>query len=191
RLDQPVEGLMVFAKNQKAAASLSKQIQQRMLGKYYYAISECAPERLEGMLENYLLTDKKTNVTTVVEVYEEQLDKGMQSSKGQQDLSGAVKKAKLEYRVIASNEKGALFDIKLHTGRQHQIRVQMAGVSHPVFGDMRYGGPLAQKGKLALWAYSLSFTHPVLKERMRFVALPPEDGVPWKNFDFSALGKMK
>ena len=82
-------------------------------------------------------------------------------------------------------------DIHIDTGRFHQIRVQMAGLSRPVFGDMRYGGPNAQKGKLALWAYSLSFTHPVSKERMRFVALPPEEEVPWKNFDLTELGKMK
>ena len=190
RLDQPVEGLMVFAKNQKAAASLSKQIQQRMLGKYYYAISECAPERLEGMLENYLLTDKKTNVTTVVEVYEEQLDKGMQSSKGQQDLSGAVKKAKLEYRVIASNEKGALFDIKLHTGRQHQIRVQMAYMGCLLVGDGKYGSvenrmgtvnaKAGNRGKsleseresLALCSYRLEFVHPTTGKPMDFSIAP-------------------
>ena len=59
----------------------------------------------------------------------------------------------------------------------------MAGISHPVFGDMRYGGALAQKGKLALWAYSLSFTHPVTKERMKFIALPPAEDMPWKAFD--------
>ena len=68
RLDQPVEGIMVFAKNQKAAAGLSKQIQQKIIGKHYYAISASSPEEKCGMLEDYLLTDKKANVTSVVEV---------------------------------------------------------------------------------------------------------------------------
>ena len=76
----------------------------------------------------------------------------------------------------------ALAEIKLHTGRSHQIRVQFAGIAHPVYGDMRYGGEYAQKGKLALWAYSLAFTHPVTKERMRFVAEPPAEESPWKLF---------
>ena len=67
RLDQPVEGVMVFAKNQKAAAGLSKQVQQHVIGKYYYALTEKVPAQKKGMLEDYLLTDKKTNVTRVVE----------------------------------------------------------------------------------------------------------------------------
>ena len=67
----------------------------------------------------------------------------------------------------------------------------MAGISHPVYGDMRYGGALAQKGKLALWAYSLSFTHPVTKERLRFIALPPAEEMPWKLFDLSGAVEIK
>ena len=102
-----------------------------------------------------------------------------------------AKEASLDYAVLQERARYTLAEIRLHTGRSHQIRVQMAGASHPVFGDMRYGGPNAQKGKLALWAYSLSFTHPVLKERMRFIALPPEEEVPWKNFDLSAVGKVR
>lgn len=76
-----------------------------------------------------------------------------------------AKFASLDYRVLESKGRYSLAEVRLHTGRTHQIRVQMAGISHPVYGDMRYGGALAQKGKLALWAYSLSFTHPVTKER--------------------------
>ena len=93
-----------------------------------------------------------------------------------------AKLASLDYRVLEDKIKISLVEVKLHTGRTHQIRVQMAGLSHPVFGDMRYGGETARKSNLALWAYSLSFTHPVTKERMKFMAQPPEDG-PWKYFD--------
>lgn len=186
RLDQPVEGLMVFTKNKKAAAFLSKQIQQHMIGKYYYAVSEHTPEQLEGMLENYLVTDKKKNVTIVAEVCEDQLDKGTRSSKGQQDFSGVAKKAKLEYRVADSNEKGALFDIKLHTGRQHQIRVQFAYMGCPLVGDSKYGdmengmGEVNRKTKsvaseresLALCSYRLEFIHPTTGKQMNFSIVP-------------------
>ena len=79
--------------------------------------------------------------------------------------------------------------IKLHTGRNHQIRVQMAGIAHPVYGDMRYGGERAQKGKLALWAYYLGFTHPVTKERMLFLCEPPKGEIPWRKFDLSVATK--
>lgn len=68
--------------------------------------------------------------------------------------------------------------------------MQTAGISHPVYGDMRYGGATAKKGKLALFAYSLSFTHPVTKERLKFVALPPDE-LPWTNFDVEKLAGLK
>ena len=101
-----------------------------------------------------------------------------------QTTDGA-KMASLEYSVLEEKGGLCLADIKLHTGRTHQIRVQMAGISHPVYGDMRYGGENAKKGNLALWAYSLAFTHPVTKERLRFMLEPPAESAPWKNFDLS------
>ena len=91
--------------------------------------------------------------------------------------------ASLEYEVLEEKGGCSLVRVKLHTGRTHQIRVQMAGIGTPVYGDMRYGGENAKKGGLALWAYSLSFTHPVTKERMRFIGEPPAEEGPWKFFD--------
>lgn len=170
RLDQPVEGLMVFAKNQKAAAGLSKQIQQRMIGKHYYAMSSYCPEKLEGALENYLLTDKKANYTSVVD----------------EDLSADVKKAVLEYKVLSQSEQGVLFDILLHTGRQHQIRVQMAHMGCPLIGDEKYGRAKGQdkgehvtsivrdgqKMQLALCSYRLEFAHPTTGKKMDYSIEP-------------------
>ena len=154
RLDQPVEGLMVFAKNQQAAAHLSKQVQDRVIGKYYYAILKNTPAQREGVLEDYLLTDKKTNFTQVVE----------------SKMEGA-KKAKLEYKVLESKENKTLVDIKLHTGRQHQIRVQMANAGCPLMGDNKYGEAGA-KNQLALCSYKLEFEHPSKKSPMRFEIQP-------------------
>lgn len=154
RLDQPVEGVMVFAKNQKAAANLSKQVQNRVIGKYYYAISSNAPKKSEGVLEDYLLTDKKANITNVV-------DKDTQGSK----------KAKLEYRVVESKEDKTLFDIKLHTGRQHQIRVQMSHMGCSLIGDGKYGSGQERLG-LALCSYKLEFEHPIMHKAMKFEVQP-------------------
>ena len=154
RLDQPVEGLMVFAKNQQAAAHLSKQVQDRVIGKYYYAISANVPAAKEGVLEDYLLTDKKTNFTQVVDA----------------NTNGA-KKAKLEYRVLETQEGITLFDIKLHTGRQHQIRVQMANIGCSLVGDSKYG-QAADKEQLALCSYKLEFEHPTKKIPMKFEIKP-------------------
>ena len=106
-----------------------------------------------------------------------------------QGTDGA-KLASLDYHILQKEGGLALAQIKLHTGRSHQIRVQMAGIAHPVYGDMRYGGERAQKGKLALWAYSLSFTHPVTKERLVFLCEPPKGEMPWKKFDLNAAIKL-
>lgn len=154
RLDQPVEGVMVFAKTQKAAAVLSKQVQQHVIGKYYYAVSLSTPPEKKGVLEDYLLTDKKRNVTEIVAA--EKKD---------------AKLAKLEYEVADSKEENVLFRIKLHTGRQHQIRVQMANLGCALLGDNKYGGKQSPHG-LALCSYRLEFGHPISNKRMEFEIIP-------------------
>ncbi len=163
RLDQPVEGLMVFAKNQNAAANLSKQVQQRAIGKHYYAVSENMPAKKEGVLEDYLITDKKTNFTRAIEyeVWKNTLDK----------LPKEAKYAKLEYKYVKSAGKKSLFDIKLHTGRQHQIRVQMANAGCALVGDSKYG-ETGDKEQLALCSYKLEFEHPRNKHPMKFEIQP-------------------
>jgi hypothetical protein len=94
-----------------------------------------------------------------------------------------AKFAELDYNVVEHVDGLTLTEIRLHTGRSHQIRVQMSSRGTPVYGDMRYGGEKAKKGYLALWAYYLSFTHPVSHERMVFRVQPPIDVMPWTNFD--------
>ena len=162
RLDQPVEGVMVFAKNQKAAAHLSKQVQDRVIGKYYYAVSAKAPRESEARLEDYLLSDKKTNYTQVVD-----------------DKTDGAKAAKLEYKVMEAKENKTLFDIKLHTGRQHQIRVQMANAGWPLYGDTKYNPQFQETNEYvqtALCAYKLAFVHPKTKKTMEF-CIEPENSV--------------
>lgn len=148
RLDQPVEGIMVFAKNQKAAANLSKQVQEHRIGKYYYALSENTPKSETGILENYLVTDKKINYTKVTDAQEKH-----------------AKYAKLEYKVLETQADKTLFDIRLHTGRQHQIRVQMAYMGCPLLGDAKYGSKQAT-GNLMLCSYRLRFLHPVTRKEI-------------------------
>ncbi len=166
RLDRPTGGVMVFAKTSKAAARLSLQMREGDFEKRYLAVLIGTPDPEEGRLENWL---KKNAVNNMVYLCPQGTD--------------GARFASLDYRVLQAESGLSLCDIKLHTGRSHQIRVQTAGISHPVYGDMRYGGERAKKGKLALWAYSLAFTHPVTKERMRFVAEPPADEAPWSLFD--------
>ena len=169
RLDRPTGGVMVFAKTSKAAARLSEQMRTGDFEKKYLAVLSAVPKEPQGKLVNYL---KKNAVNNMVYLCP--------------PTTEGAKMASLEYRVAEEKGGCALAEIKLHTGRSHQIRVQMAGIGCPVFGDMRYGGERAKKGNLALWAYSLTFTHPVTKERLRFMAEPPEE-TPWKHFSLASL----
>ncbi len=173
RLDRPTGGVMVFARTSKAAGRLSEQMKTGDFEKKYLAVLNGALDPAEGKMENWL---KKNAVNNMVYLCPQGTD--------------GAKFASLDYRTLAVLGKYSLAEIRLHTGRSHQIRVQTAGVGHPVFGDMRYGGENAQKGKLALWAYSLAFTHPVTKERMRFIAEPPEHS-PWKEFEIGKLQILK
>lgn len=174
RLDRPTGGVMVYAKTSKAAARLSEQMKSGDFEKKYLAVLCGVPSEPKATLINYL---KKNAVNNMVYLCPPTTD--------------GAKKAILDYQVLQTKGNHALVCVTLHTGRSHQIRVQMAGIGTPVFGDMRYGGDKAQKGKLALWAYSLAFTHPVTKEKLRFVLEPPEDEVPWKAFDVNAAISLK
>ena len=170
RLDRPTGGVMVFAKTSKAASRLAEQMRTGDFEKRYLAVLAGVPREPQAKLVNYL---KKNAVNNMVYVCPPTTD--------------GAKMASLEYFVKEEKRGCSLVEVKLHTGRTHQIRVQMANIGTPVYGDMRYGGESAKKGNLALWAYSLTFTHPVTKERLRFMAGPPEDGSPWKHFDLSKI----
>ena len=173
RLDRPTGGVMVYAKTSKAASRLSEGMRNGEFEKKYLTVLCGSLSEQRGTLNNYL---KKNTVNNMVYICTE--------------TEEGAKLATLDYKVLEDKTKYTLVEVRLHTGRTHQIRVQMSGISHPVFGDMRYGGALAQKGKLALWAYSLSFLHPITKERMKFVACPPEDETPWKAFDLAAVTQI-
>ena len=166
RLDRPTGGVMVYAKSSKAAARLSEQMKTGDFEKKYYTVLVGAPRESKATLTNYM---KKNPINNMVYVCP-------------QTVEGA-KFAELEYRVIEEKSGFSFTEVTLHTGRSHQIRVQMANIGTPVYGDMRYGGENAKKGRLALWATSLTFTHPVSKERLCFKIEPPKDLAPWKIFN--------
>ena len=183
RLDQPVEGVMVFAKNQKAAASLSRQIKEHTTEKYYRAasrgqgVSGTAVEEEEAWhtLTDYISFDKRTNTSKITS-----------------EKDRLAKKAVLQYRVISvtpdrdSSQNECIrteFDITLLTGRHHQIRLQLAHIGYPLIGDTKYGKPASNNSgtgsksgrtgggvreQLALCSYKLVFDHPATGERMTF-----------------------
>lgn len=158
RLDQPVQGVLVFAKNKESANELSRQIQQGKMEKVYLAYVEGKPEKKEACLENEMEKDSRANTSRVVE-----------------KKTNNSKKAVLRYKVLKEQEEGALLEIHLQTGRHHQIRVQLAYAGMPIWGDAKYNPESAKKGEwkeIALCAYRLSFFHPITKKKMEFKAMP-------------------
>lgn len=158
RLDKETGGVMVYAKTQKAAAALSRDISEHRFHKEYLALVHGVPEENSGTLCDLLFHDRAKNKSYVAK----------RERKG-------VKKAELYYELLETvekdGEKYSLLRVVLHTGRTHQIRVQLASRKMPLSGDCKYG---AKDGfnLLGLWAYRLEFTHPKTLENMAFTALP-------------------
>ena len=172
RLDRPTGGVMVYAKTSKAASRLSEQMRNGDFEKEYHAVLVGSLKTKKQTLKHYL---KKNAITNTVYVCG-------------QTVEGA-KYAELVYEVLEEVNGLSFVKVKLHTGRSHQIRVQLSHIGAPIYGDMRYGGPNAVKGNLALFATSLAFSHPVTKERLVFKVEPPKDKAPWKLFDTSVAVK--
>ncbi len=158
RLDRPVGGVMVFAKTSKAASRLSEQVRVHKLEKSYYAVIEGKLE--DGKLVDKLLKDEKTNNTIV-------------SPNGKESV--------LSFKNITYKDGLSLVDIKLETGRSHQIRVQFSSRNHPLYGDQRYNKHAKVGEQIALFAYKLSFEHPVTKEKLEF-KLDKPNKYPWNIF---------
>lgn len=174
RLDQPVCGMLVFAKTKQAAAELSRQITGGKIQKYYYAVICGRPKARQGRLEDYIYKDAKTNLSSIVE----------------KDFPNA-QKAALEYKLVKSLipleeniEPGeiSLIEIKLVTGRHHQIRVQFSHQGMPLLGDSKYGNDKSKKlsceikcRNVALCAYKLVLYHPVTQKKIVFERIPKEE----------------
>lgn len=166
RLDRPVGGVMVFARTSKAAARLSELVRNKDFKKKYLVIADGKFEKNKGTLEDYLLKNEKTNTSKVVK-------------EGTKNAKLAI----LDYEVLKYNEEINLSVLKvnLHTGRHHQIRVQMANAGHSICGDQKYG--TRGRGKqICLWAYELTILHPITKEEMTFKVLPEFIG-GWKQLE--------
>ncbi len=160
RLDQPVEGLLVFAKTPSAAKILNNQLQSSGFGKHYLAVLSAVPSQAEATLEDYMIKDGRANTSRICT----------------SDTPGA-KLARLHYKILRTQESSALAEVILGTGRHHQIRVQMAHIGCPIIGDTKYNpaysGPLhPPTGQLQLYAVNLSFHHPVTGKPLSFHHTP-------------------
>ncbi|WP_068672213.1 RluA family pseudouridine synthase [Oceanobacillus sp. Castelsardo] len=163
RLDRPVGGVMVFAKTSKAASRLSDLIRRQAIKRNYLAVVRGVPEKDQATLEHHLMKNNRENKVYAV---------AASHKKG--------KKALLDYKTITKTEKLSLLSVQLHTGRPHQIRVQLSENGTPIYGDQKYGQNVNRPGQqIALWAHSLRFEHPVKKEIIEVISHPPEEQYPW------------
>ena len=156
RLDRPVGGVMVFAKTSKCASRISEQIRNRTFKKTYYAIVEGKIEK-SGIYKDKLLKDTKTNTVKI-------------------NPNG--KEAILNYELVDYKNNLSLVKINLETGRSHQIRVQFSSRGHALYGDQKYNKSAKVGEQIALFSNSVTFNHPIKKERLTFeINLPKK--YPW------------
>ena len=160
RLDRVVSGLMVVARNAKAASELSRQIREDAFQKEYMAVVHGVPQQQSARLTDLLLRDKARKMTMVV-----------------QEPGKDVLPASLRYQVVTCNQELTRVRIQLETGRTHQIRVQFASRNLPLVGERKYS-ELNDPCEIALWSYRLGFTHPTTGIFVEFVKEPPEE-YPW------------
>ncbi len=160
RLDRVVSGVMVLARNAKAASELSRQIREDAFRKEYLAVIHGCPEEKSGTLRDLLYRDKARRMTMVAGA----------------PVKG-VQEALLDYETVNSGEEMSRVRIHLRTGRTHQIRVQFASRNMPLVGERKYG-TLEDPCEIALWSRKVGFIHPAKGNWVEFTKDPPEI-YPW------------
>lgn len=163
RIDRPVSGVILYAKNKKSVAALHKQFADRKVHKTYYAIVRQKPEVESDILKNSLHFDKRYNKSKSSEV-------------------DAAKEAVMHYQYLGSSDNYHLLKITPETGRQHQIRAQLAAIGCTIKGDVKYGDKRGNKDRsIQLHSAELKFFHPVTAKLEHIIAPPPDIPV-WNAF---------
>jgi 23S rRNA pseudouridine1911/1915/1917 synthase len=167
RLDRPTSGVLIFARTSKALSRMNEAFRNEgEMNKTYWAVVDTMPSAQTSTLEHWLVRNEKQNKSFAY--ISEQKE---------------AKKASLTYRYLASSDRFHLLEIKLHTGRHHQIRAQLAAIGLHIKGDLKYGFNRSnQDGGIHLHARSISFTHPVTLEKLEITAQTPNDPV-WNYFE--------
>lgn len=158
RLDQPVAGLLVFAKDKNSAAALSKQVQTDLMNKIYTAkVQGIWKEAPEGSLVNYICKDLKESKAKII-------------SESDAKSNNSAKRAELLYEVTKISEEDNMTElrIQLKTGRFHQIRAQLSEKGYPIVGDVKYGAEKSPQKGIGLCADELVFIHPMTHKEMAF-----------------------
>lgn len=164
RLDRPVGGLVVFAKTSKALARMNEMFRKGEVHKTYWAIVRNRPPKDSDTLTHFITSRQENN-------------KSYASDKEVKDSKRAV----LDYKLLASSDRYHLLEVTLHTGRKHQIRVQLAAIGCPIKGDLKYGDKRSNPdGSISLQAHSIEFIHPVSKKPVSVTVPIPQSDKVWK-----------
>jgi len=156
RLDRNVSGVVLFARTSKAASRLSEQFRNKTIQKVYRTIVEGSPSPKQATLSHYLRKEKSLKSTVF-------------------KRSGRdTQRADLEYKTLENLKSSSLLEVRLYTGRFHQIRAQLSFIGHPVFGDKKYGSTISLPDRqIALYAHQLVFEHPISQEKVCIESSPP------------------
>lgn len=166
RLDRPTSGVVVFAKTSKALTRMNEMFKNGEVDKTYWAIVKKMPPKEQDTLIHYLIKNEKTNKSAAYDTEKPH-----------------TKKAVLHYKIIARSDNYYLLEVKIDTGRHHQIRCQLAKIGCPIKGDLKYGAERSNPdGSISLHAKNISFMHPVSKEQINVTAPVPENNL-WKAFE--------
>lgn len=159
RLDRPVSGLVIFARTSKALTRLTNMFKSREINKTYWAIVKNKPAKERDFLTDYLKKNEAQNKSYVVN-----------------PETPEANKAELEYVIIKKSDNYYLLEVKLYTGRHHQIRVQLANIGCPIKGDLKYGFARSNRdGSICLHSRKLEFVHPVSLAKIEVVGSTPEE----------------
>jgi 23S rRNA pseudouridine1911/1915/1917 synthase len=156
RLDKPVSGVLLFARNSKAAARLAQQFREGTVEKTYWAVVEGNVEKAAGSLEDWLWKNKEIGRVEVVE-----------------PRTRGARLALSHFQKKNEHEDMTWLELRPQTGRSHQLRVQLAHHGHPIYGDAKYGSIHTLDQAIALHAHSLTFLHPVRYEPITLTAEVP------------------
>ncbi|MBS1634439.1 MAG: RNA pseudouridine synthase [Bacteroidetes bacterium] len=163
RLDRPVSGIVIFAKTSKALSRMNELFRDKTIQKTYWAVVKNKPAKPEAHLVHYMLKNEKTN-----------------TSKAFNEPKKDSLKAELSYKLIASISNYHLLEVRLYTGRHHQIRAQLAAIGSPIKGDVKYGFDRTNATpSIHLHSYKAEFIHPVKKEKVTVTCNPPLNDTVW------------
>ncbi|MEA5080159.1 MAG: RluA family pseudouridine synthase [Dysgonamonadaceae bacterium] len=166
RLDRPTSGVVVFTKTSKALSRMNEMFKNGEVDKTYWAIVKKMPPKDEATLIHYLIKNEKTNKSMAYDTEKPH-----------------TKKAVLHYKLIARSDNYFLLEVKIDTGKHHQIRCQLSKIGCPIKGDLKYGADRSNPdGSISLHARNISFIHPVSKEQINVSAPVPENNL-WKAFE--------